>query len=261
LLLHEARALSRSLRTLVLGLRGGSLLDDALDDALADPHPQVIDGGVLGQRKDIDAFSPQVAGVGELLTDASSRDGAGHDHVDVGVQHGRRHERLGSVHPVEQRAFGDAPRGSMGVLRPGGGGRQGGDEAREHDQACAVPSRTRARSAPLPPAGDVVPVGAGLPVVVSGTVVGIGIAAASLRNSRWTRRLICWHSFSGSSQSAPSLPIVITRIAVSGTPSSTRNSLTDSARRWASVRLYSAEPWRSVWPGTGTTQAFDSSFL
>src|SRR5262245_8349443 len=206
----------------------------------------MVDGGVFGQRKDVDAFGPRVAGVGEFLTDARSRDDSGHDLVDVGVQHGRRHERLGSVHPVEERAFGDAPRSSMGVLRPGGGGRQGGDETRHHDQACAVPSRTRDRSYHLSPAGEVVPVGAGLSVVVSATVAGIGMPAASFRNSRWTRRLICWHSFSGSSQSAPSLPIVTTRMAVSGTPSSTRNSLTDSARRWASVRLYSAGPWRSV---------------
>src|SRR5437867_1065477 len=109
--------------------------------------------------------------------------------------------------------------------RPGGGGRQGEDEAHENQTSTA--HRPDYRS----PAGDVESTCDRSLALAPATAGAPGAAAASLRNSRCTRRLSSWHSLPGSSHRAPSWPNVTTLIAVSGTPSSTRNCLTACARR------------------------------
>src|SRR5262249_48420985 len=215
---------------LVVRLGGRPLLDDALDQPIADLHAQMVDGGILGQGEHVDAFRPGGAGVRELLANARPRHDAGHGDVDVGLERRGRYrcDLLGAS--PEQRALGDAAGLSAragGDLRPGGRSRQGEDQTHEDRQPSNGPHELDYRS----PAGE---------------VDSAGATAASLRNSRCTRRLISWHSLPASSHSAPSWPIVVILMAGSGTPRSTRKRFTTSARRWARPRLYSADPWVSV---------------
>src|SRR5437867_8778039 len=244
LFLDETRPLALVLRLLVLRLGRCALPDDTLDRAITDLHPQMIDRSVLGQGEDVNALRPLAAGVDELLTDTCPSDDSGHDHVDVRLEHGRGHERFFRARPPEHCAFGDAPGPRAGVtsaLRPGGVDRQDGDEAHDH-QSREAPRGTAHRLDHRSPAGDVESACARSVALVPATARVLGAATASLRNSRWTRRLSSWHSWPGSSQSDPSCPSVTSLIEVSGTPSSTRNCLTACARRSARTRLYSAGP-------------------
>jgi hypothetical protein len=93
LLLHQAGALALLPRLLVRLLGGRPLADDALDDPVADPHPQMVDGRVLRQRKHVDAFGPLGARVAELLPDGGPDHEPGRPDVDLGGQPRRRHRR------------------------------------------------------------------------------------------------------------------------------------------------------------------------
>src|SRR5215831_16062434 len=120
------------------------------------------------------------------------------------------------------------------ALRPGGF-RQDGEGAQAGHRPASY----------LSPAGELMSACFDSTAAAPATAAA-GAAAASLRNSRCTRRLSSWHSLPGSSQRAPSRPIVTILIDVSGTPRSTRNRFTTVARRSARPRLYSIGPWLSV---------------
>src|SRR5262249_48441384 len=230
---------------LVLRLRGGPLLDDALDQAVADLHAQVVDRRVLGQREDVDAFRPRAAGIRELLTDGGARHDAGHDDVDVGLECRRRAERFLPDAGPEQGARGDAAGAAArvpGGRGPGGRSRQGErEDETQHDETSTAPHGPDYRS----PAGEVMSACFGS-IAAAPATAAAGTAAASLRTSRCTRRVSSWHSLPGSSHRAPFGPIVTILIDASGTPRSTRKRFTTVARRSARPRLYSAGPWLSV---------------
>src|SRR5215470_970983 len=244
-LLDEARAPAVLLGLLVLRLRGGSLLDDALDQSVADLHAQVVDRRVLGQGKDVDAFRPRLTGIRELLTDRGARHDTGHDDADVGLERRGWNKRVLLGAAPEQRALGDAVRAAphvTGGLGPGGRSRQGErEDETQHDETSTAPHGPDYRS----PAGEVMSACFGSTAAAPATAAA-GAAAASLRNSRCTRRLSSWHSLPGSSHRAPSRPIVTILIDVSGTPKSMRKRFTTVARRSARLRLYSTGPWLSV---------------
>src|SRR6476661_380873 len=66
-LFYEAGLSSFRFSLFVGLLRFASLFDHAIDDALADAHGEMIDGGMLGQWKHIDAFRPFGGVVFKLL--------------------------------------------------------------------------------------------------------------------------------------------------------------------------------------------------
>jgi hypothetical protein len=89
LLLDQRRLLAFRLRLLVGLARLFLLLDEALDGALADAHPEMVHGGLLGQREHIDALDEFGARVLEHLRHARSGDDAGHLDRDLGFHRGR----------------------------------------------------------------------------------------------------------------------------------------------------------------------------
>ena len=86
-------------------LRFGSFLDLAFDDALADNHAQMIDGGRLRQGEHIDPLRPVLSLVREFLFDDGSRDHTGHRDLHVGLEGGRRDESSGLAGAKEQPAL------------------------------------------------------------------------------------------------------------------------------------------------------------
>src|SRR5262249_10685377 len=68
------------------------LLNDSLDRAVSDFHPQGVDRAVRGQWKDVDPFQPFLGRIGEDLCDPRPRDNPGHLHLDRGAEDGRRYE-------------------------------------------------------------------------------------------------------------------------------------------------------------------------
>ena len=116
LLLHEARAASAVLCRLVGAPGLAALLDEALDVALADFHPQVVHRGLFRQRKHVHAFAPLVGGIDEPLRDRDARDHAGDAHRDVGEDERRLRARAVGGLEVE-RARRRARRGGEGGAR------------------------------------------------------------------------------------------------------------------------------------------------
>ena len=62
--------------------------DDAANPALAEAHDELVDGGVVGQRKDIDRLDFARVGVVELLSDFHCADVTADGGVDAGVLEG-----------------------------------------------------------------------------------------------------------------------------------------------------------------------------
>ena len=89
-LLDERRLASVGLRGLVGPARLGALLDLPLDHALADVHRQVVDGGLVRQRKHVHAFAPLRGRIGEALRDLHARDHPADVHVHIGRKQRRR---------------------------------------------------------------------------------------------------------------------------------------------------------------------------
>ena len=86
LLFHQARLLAGRLRLLVRGARLRPLLDLADDDALADHHPQRVDGAAVGQRVHIDGLDPAIGRVVKNLADAGARGWTADREIHVGPE-------------------------------------------------------------------------------------------------------------------------------------------------------------------------------
>ena len=121
LLLDQRRLAAFGLRGLVGAPRLAALLDHAFDHALADLHAQVVDGGLLRQRKHVDAFAPLARRVHEALRDLHARDDPAHVHRDVGEEERRGGARAARVLQVQRAGAG--VRGGAG--RCGRGARTG----------------------------------------------------------------------------------------------------------------------------------------
>ena len=104
-LFNQAGALAFLLGLFIDLLRFGSFLDLAFDEALADLHAQVIDGGSLRQGKHIDPLRPVLSLVREFLFDDGSRDHTSHRDLHVGLEGGRRDESSGLTGAKEQPAL------------------------------------------------------------------------------------------------------------------------------------------------------------
>ncbi len=74
------------------------------DHAAADAKPQAVDGGVLGERKDVDALDPVRAGVVERLRHACPRHDSGDVDDDIGFDFRRRREGALGPRPEEEGA-------------------------------------------------------------------------------------------------------------------------------------------------------------
>src|SRR5262249_12803259 len=133
--------------------------------------------------------------------------------------------------------------GAAGTGRGGGAGSRRRRAPPDLDLVLRVPPPPRPRAGPCAAARLAAPPPPprARPAALAART-GVAAAWVTFRISTWTRRLSCWHSRLGSSQIAPSGPTAATFTLGSGTPSSTRNCLTASARCRASSLLYSAGP-------------------
>ena len=140
LALQQTGLLAFLLRRLVNPAGFLALLDAALDDAVADAHPEVVHRRVLGQGKDVHPFDPVVARIEEGLHHMGAGDQAAHGDLDLGSDHGRIEQRCAfaaleqqaaAAHIVELHdgghggGHGARPGGGLGGrrrCRPGGGG-------------------------------------------------------------------------------------------------------------------------------------------
>ena len=144
LLLDQAGPLAGGLGRLIGLACLGLGLDIALDNALTDPHAQLVDRRVLRQRKDINALGPAVAGVAEGLRDRHPRGHRDHLHPHPGIEHRRRHRR--------DAILGRDQQGTVADLRH----RAGGAEQQCQYQGQYGPGRNRVvhiflHSGPAPP--------------------------------------------------------------------------------------------------------------
>jgi D-xylose transport system permease protein len=109
-LIDQARLLAFATCLVVGVLRLDLFLDVAADGAVAQVHEQLVNGGVVGQRKHVQAFNPILARIGKLLGHVHPRDIARHLCVYAG----------GLAQRLYRHAFGrrfEIQRARAGLLR------------------------------------------------------------------------------------------------------------------------------------------------
>ena len=107
-LFQQARPFPFLLGLLIDLLGFASFLNLAFDDPLTHVHAQVIDGGRLREREDIDAFPPVdflLTGIGELLAYLGAGDDARDGNLHVGAQDRRSGIAARLVGFEQQRSF------------------------------------------------------------------------------------------------------------------------------------------------------------